>query len=97
MDIYFIIIEAVPRRENPESRLYGGAYINCWVKAGSEKEAVGKAMEYIEGEHWSGVYLEEVDVAERSRYFDLPESLACFDMAGETGVAAMFYTWLVEE
>ena len=96
MDIYFIMVEAVPGRDHPESRLYGGAYIDCWVKAGSEKDAVAKAMEYIDGENWSCVCLEDVAVVERSRYLDLPDSLICFDAAGENGLAAMFYTWPAE-
>ena len=96
MDIYITIIEAVPDCSNPEREQYAGAYINCWVRAKSEQDAISRAMEYIDSEHWRCIQLEEISVAERSRYADLPDSLACFDAACEQGIAALFHIWLNE-
>ncbi len=40
MTIYCVMIEAVPSRKNSESKEYGGAYVNCWIKADAPVEAV---------------------------------------------------------
>ena len=49
MAIYYIMIEAAPNNSNPESKEFGGAYINCWVKASTQKEALKKFDELLEG------------------------------------------------
>jgi len=97
MNIYYIMIEAVPRSDNPESRELGGAYINCWVKAATQKEALIKAREYVDWENWIFIKTEDVFIAQRHFYFDEPASLECYDEACESGISAAFYTWPIDE
>ena len=40
MPIYYLMIEAIPCRNNPESKEFGGAFVNCWVKASKQKDAL---------------------------------------------------------
>ena len=97
MAIYYIMIEATPNSSNPESKEYGGAYINCWVKATTQREALKKAKEYIREENWAFIKTEDIWIAQRQNYFDLPESLVCYDEACETGLSAIFYTWPIDD
>ena len=93
MIIYYLMAEAIPRRGNPESREYSGAYINCWVKADTAAEAVRRAKEYIRSENWHFVRLEDIFTVERERYLEEPDSLEGFDNACQYGLGAVFYTW----
>ena len=96
MIIYYLMVEAVPHLDNPESTEYSGAYINCWVKANTPKEALNKAKEYILKEHWSFVKVEDIFTVQRERYLDEPDSLEAYDNATRYGLDAIFYTWPIE-
>ena len=97
MAIYYIMIEAIPNSNNPERNEFGGAYINCWVKASTQKEALKKAKEYINDENWMFIKNEDIWEAQRQSYIDLPESLECYDEACKIGLSAIFNTWPIEE
>ncbi|MBO5088534.1 MAG: hypothetical protein J6C01_07650 [Lachnospiraceae bacterium] len=97
MVIYYLMVKAVPNYNNPESEKFGGAYINCWVKASTQKDAINCIKEYIVEENWTFVNIEDVSVVERSLYLDKPDSLKCYDDACEYGICATFYTWPIGE
>ena len=97
MAIYYLMIEATPNSSNPERKELGGAYINCWVKATTQKDALKKVKEYICEENWSFIKLEDIWVAQRQNYTDLPDSLECYDEACENGLSAIFNTWPIDE
>ena len=97
MAIYFIMVEAVPNRDNPEIEKVSGAYVNCWVKAETKAFALIKIKEYLKEENWVYVRTEDVFIAEREWYIDIPESLECYDIAYENGIGAIFYTWLGDD
>ncbi len=97
MVIYYLMIEAVPSRNNPESNEFGGAYINCWVKASTQKDALNRAKDYINGENWTYIKTEDIWEAQRLSYIDLPDSLECYDEACKNGLSAIFNTWPVGE
>ena len=50
MTIYYLMIEAIPYRNNPESKEFGGAFVNCWVKASTQKDALKRVQEFIKNE-----------------------------------------------
>ena len=95
--IYYLMVEATPHHDNPESKEYGGAYINCWVKADTPADAEQKAKEYIHGQYWSFVKLEDVFTVQREQYLDEPDSLDGYDNAVQYGLDAIFYTWPMEQ
>lgn len=97
MTIYFIMTEAVPNSDNPESKELGGAYVNCFVKAKTSEEAQSIANEYILGENWTPVETKEMFIAKKDSYINEPESLDCYDEACEYGASGIFYTWSVEK
>jgi len=97
MSIYYFLIEAKPMKNNPESEYISGAYVNCWVKADTTKEAIKKAKEYIKWEKWKWLYAEDMYTVERERYLDEPDSLEAYDTACEYGVMGVFYTFSDDE
>ena len=96
MGVYYLMVEATPKRDNPESKEYGGAYINCWVKADTPTDALRRVKEYIHGQHWNLVKLEDIFTVQRERYLNEPDSLEAYDNASRYGLDAIFYTWPIE-
>ena len=100
MKIYYFMIHAVPKKDNPENEECIGAYVNCWVKRSTYLTALKEAKSYIDSEGWSATNIEEAYITERNRYIDDPDSsqsLECYDLACEYGVAGIFYTYKTEE
>ena len=97
MAIYYLMTEVVPKRNNPESKEFGGAYINCWVNAATQKDALSKVKEYIDEEDWTFIKTEDIFLAQRHLYLDEPDSLECYDEACKNGISAMFYTWPIDD
>ena len=95
--VYYFLIEAVPSCVNPEICEVSGAYVNCWVKAETKAFALIKIKEHLKEENWLYVRTEDVFIAERERYIDIPESLECYDFACENGIGSIFYTWLSDD
>ena len=93
MTIYYLMIEAIPYRNNPESKEFGGAFVNCWVKASTQKDALKRVQEFIKNENWIFMKVEDIWEAQRQSYIDLPDSLECYDAACEIGLSAVFNTW----
>ena len=94
MKIYYFMIEAVPMYDNPESELYKGAFVNCWVKGTTYLSALNKAKKYIhDDEKWDTLNVLESFVAERESYIEIPESLECYDEACKYGASFLFYTY----
>ncbi|MBQ3162625.1 MAG: hypothetical protein IJC04_10945 [Oscillospiraceae bacterium] len=93
MNIYYLMIEAVPNEDNDEREEVDGAYINFWVKANEYETALKEAMEYIDNENWQSIKVKDSFIAKRELYIDEPDSLECYDEACENGIAAIFYTW----
>ena len=102
MSIYYIMAEAAPSKDNDESKEFGGAYINIWVKSETKEAALTKAKEFIVDEGWVLVNDEEAYAVNRADYTDDPDMdapgvLECYDEACEQGISAIFYTWPLHE
>ena len=99
MKIYYFMIHAVPKEDNPESEECIGAYVNCWVKGLTHFTALKKAKKYIVSEGWTATNIEDAYITERERYIgdpDSSQSLECYDEACEYGVSGIFYTYATE-
>lgn len=96
MDIYYLMIEAIPNKDNAESEEVGGAYINFWVKAKTKENALIKAKKYVDEVNWKSIKVEDTLIAKRDLYIDEPDSLDGYDEAYENGIAAIFYTWPID-
>lgn len=87
------MVEATPNRNNPENKEFGGAYVNCWVKATTKNHALSIVKKYIDEENWLFVKTKDIFIAQRHLYLDEPDSLECYDEACKKGLSAIFYTW----
>jgi hypothetical protein len=97
MEIYYLLLEGKPAKNNEESKEAAGAYINCWVNAKNETIAKDKAIKYINGQGWESLNIEEIYITCRERYLDEPDSLECFEQAINCGIGAIFYTWPIND
>lgn len=97
MEIYYLIIEGKPSINNTEDPDVAGGYINCWVKAKNKKHAAELAVEYILEQKWEPIDIEEITSVQRNRYLEDAPSLECYDMAKQSGLGALFYTWSKDE
>lgn len=97
MDIYYLLIEAKPSKDNDERKEFGGAFVNCWVKTQDQNVATNKANNYILSEGWEIINIEEIFLTSRAQYNDEYDLQACYDLACENGVAAIFNTYPVED
>jgi len=97
MHIYYLLMEAKPYSNNPESNEFGGAYVNCWVKAKNARLALQSAEEFLNSEGWEFVDIEEMNVSNRDSYINEPEFLDCYDSACQNEVGAIFNAWEIEE
>ncbi len=93
VDMYYIMFEAKPLPDNPESEECGGAYINVWVNSEDSNFAMERAKNYIRNEGWEIIKVEDMFVTNSQRYEDEPESLECFNEALEYGISALFHIW----
>ena len=93
MGIYYLLLEGKPSTDNEEREEAAGAYINCWIKASDEAAAKDRAVEYIADEGWEIASIEEISIAERAWYADLPDSLECYEQAVRCGFGAIFHIW----
>lgn len=97
MKIYYLMIEAIPSLNNPESKKFGGAYVNCWVKASTQKEALKKVKDYINQENWVFIRTEDIWIAQRDSYINIPDSLESYDEACKYGSSFVFNIWPIDE
>ncbi len=94
MSIYYLLLEGRPLPSNAESNEFAGAYISCWIDAKNEGSARMRAIRHIHDEEdWQTINIEEIYIADRRRYMEESDSLACFDQAIESGIGVIFYTW----
>ncbi|MGK7377585.1 hypothetical protein ACSFXN_07060 [Planococcus sp. 1R117A] len=100
MAIYYFMMEALPRPDNPEKEEFEGAFISCWVDSADMTSALTEASRYIKSEGWKILQIEEQFIAKRERYEGDPERLDLleyFDRALEDGVSAIFHVWPKDE
>lgn len=91
------MMEIAPNGDNEECE---GAFLDCWVKAETEQEAVDVAKDYAETQGWEFIGLEEVSVVTREQYTDDEEdadSLEAYDEAFREGISGIIYTWSDED
>ena len=94
--MYFLVLAAHPKPDNPEYGATDGAFASCWIRAASADEAERIARGALEEARWD---TEEVDQAPRAirrhEYFGDPDTLDLFDQAEQDGVAITLHTWPV--
>ena len=95
MTIFFIQYKTIPLPESDDYESKGGAYVNCFIRENSEKNAVNLALASLKSFGWHIVTVEDAPkVAHRKEYLESePEWLEAFDTAVQDGECYIFHTW----
>jgi hypothetical protein len=91
--MYFLLIEATPRRTNPRYAEFAGAFAVCWVATDDPAVAEREARSVLADAGWDAKVVEEHYPVERERYLGTPESLGWYDRALVDGVCINLNTW----
>jgi hypothetical protein len=67
--IYYFLFEVAPDEHFKES---GGAFVNCWIRSDSKREAERIAKRAIRNDGWYIHSLHDSFIAEKDRYADDP-------------------------
>lgn len=95
---YFLQFEGVPDANDTEHAEFGGAIINCWVRAPSLDAALAIAATDIEAAGWTiGEPLEAYTI-ERAEYTDDQQTaIERFDQAQIDGEVYQFHTYPLDD
>jgi hypothetical protein len=91
--MYFIILEAAPRRTHPRYDEIGGAFAACWVATDDADAAEREARAVLADAGWDAKRVDEHYPVDRERYLGNEESLAWYDRAAADGVYINLNTW----
>ena len=91
--MYFIILEAAPRRTHPRYDELGGAFAACWVATDDPATAEREARSVLADAGWDAKSVDEHYPVERERYLGNEESLRWYDQAAADGVYINLNPW----
>ena len=92
--IFFFAYEARPLPQSEDFGQCGGAYINCWVKAESEIDAIQMAVKDIKENKWEIVAVEkESRVITDESYVEDPSGLEYYQSATLDGECYVYHRW----
>ena len=97
MAIFYMQYEAIPLPESEDFEEWGGAYVNCWVKAESEDEASKLASASIH-ERGGKIIAVEEECREVTQdvYAEDEEGRAYFDQAALDGECYVYHQWPID-
>lgn len=97
MPIYYVQYEAVPAPGSEDFGTAGGAYVNCWVKAKSERAAREQSSAVVTDSGWTILAVEEQcrEVTEFC-YSSSDEGLEHYRQADVDGECYVFHQWPME-
>jgi hypothetical protein len=97
MHIFYIQFEAEPQPKSEAFGSCGGAYVNCWVQASSELEAIVKASAAVSESGWKILSVEEeCSEASEDWYSNDDEGREYFHRAVSDGECYVFHQWPLE-
>ena len=97
MPVFYVQYEAAPSPGSEHFENAGGAYVSCWVKAGSETQASRQASAVIKESGWNILAVEKrcYEVTEEA-YAEDDEGLEHYLHAVTDGECYVFHQWPVE-
>jgi len=89
--VWYFMIHASPHPTS-NNRMYGGAYVSCWVNYPHEEGALVLAKYYIRCSGWQCRKVHDRKWGRRSDYVG-KKSLRYFDEAAKDGSSFVFHTY----
>lgn len=96
MDMFFVEMHAVPGPGQADVNV-GGAYVNCWIKATDEDDAVGRARAQISDAGWKPVEFRRAHTTRRADYTGQDEGLQYFEQALLEKEVCVFHCYPVQD
>jgi uncharacterized protein with PIN domain len=94
MTIFYAQYEAVPLPQSEEFGECGGAYISCWLRAQSEREAADLVSALLQDRGWQIVSVEEeCREVTAAVYSEDEEGRGHYDQAVMDGECYVFHQW----
>jgi hypothetical protein len=93
MEMFYLQYRCIPSETSDNYRELGGAYISCWIKAVSIKDARTIAELEIQENQWIVQELEESGPIKREDYEKDDESHEYYQQAEIDGEVYVFDTW----
>jgi hypothetical protein len=90
---FLVMYVAVPGNEAEGSEGAAGAYVNCWINAGSESEAIRRASREVHDAGWVIEELRGVRVVTQADYAEGDPNLEYFEQALIDDEVLAFHTW----
>jgi hypothetical protein len=91
--LYFMTFTARPDTDAEDLRRTGVAYVNAWVEASSEADAVARATRQIAEAQWIVESVDRIIRLSRNDYETSDPALSYFDQALIDGEVFVFHTW----
>ena len=94
--LFLITLVARPRENTDAFRESGGAYVNAWIDAASENQALEQAQREVRDAGWTVESVDDVALVQRTDYEEDDPSLEYFDQALLDKEVLVFHTWPVD-
>jgi hypothetical protein len=91
--LFSVTLTARPTRQLEDFAELGGAYVNCWIEAASEADAVSQAEAEIRAAGWIPEAVDSVRPVTASDYADNIAGREYYEQAIIDGVVIVFHTW----
>jgi hypothetical protein len=91
--MFLVFLGARPTEAQDGYAEFGGAYVNCWVDAASERDAVAIAQAEVREAEWEPGPIESVGPVTADDYTDDASGREYFEQALLDGVVLVFHTW----
>jgi hypothetical protein len=92
----YLCFKASPKPRTPEAKKFGGAYVSCWIKRRSRREALAVADKMIRDYGWLPLKIEAHHLVTRDGYKKRRvgvRALKYFDQACLDREVLVFNTW----
>jgi hypothetical protein len=94
--LFIVTITARPTLQLEGFAELGGAYVNCWIDAPGEAEAVAHAEAEVRAADWIVVTVDSVRSVTSKDYADEITGRAYLEQAMIDGVVLVFHTWSLD-
>ena len=91
--LFFITVRARPSENAENCADVDCAYINCWVDAVTEEDAIARAQSEVGQVEWIWEGIESVSLVTRETYEKSGPGREYFEQALLDGITLVFHTW----
>ena len=92
--MFLVTVRARPTEHAEDQADVGGGYVNCWLSAATEDEAIARALAEVRDAEWIAEAVETVEAVTRETYADPDHpGREYFEQALVDGTVIVFHVW----